>query len=82
MKTSGLPFEIQDKIYDTKIEENLQITTYFPLRQDEMILITKAFHDDKIIFKSIFSDFITESEWQKSRDQIKKKFQDELFKID
>lgn len=33
-------------------------------------------------FHSIFSDHISEQEWNKSKTQIIKRFQDELFDID
>ena len=33
-------------------------------------------------FDSIFTDTITDKEWNKTKDQIKKKFKDELFDID
>ena len=33
-------------------------------------------------FASIFTDKITAEEWEKTKEQIKKKFNDELFDID
>jgi hypothetical protein len=33
-------------------------------------------------FKSIFSDEISQQEWLNSKEQIKKRFRDELMKID
>ena len=33
-------------------------------------------------FSSIFSDSVSDAEWSKTKDQIKKKFKDELFDID
>ena len=33
-------------------------------------------------FNSIFSDTVTDEEWNKTKDQIKQKFQSELFDID
>ena len=33
-------------------------------------------------FHSIFTDTITEEEWNKNKEQIKKKFRDELFDVD
>lgn len=42
------------------------------------LLNDKSFSD----FYSIFTDTITEEEWDKTKDQIKKKFCDELFDVD
>ena len=33
-------------------------------------------------FNSIFSDTVTDEEWNKTKKQIKKRFQNELFDID
>ena len=33
-------------------------------------------------FSSIFTDRINEEEWNKTKEQIKRKFRDELFEID
>jgi len=33
-------------------------------------------------FHSIFSDNVTDDEWNKTKNQIKKRFQNELFDID
>ena len=33
-------------------------------------------------FNSIFSDTVTDEEWNKTKEQIKKRFQSELFDID
>ena len=35
-----------------------------------------------IDFIPFFTDSITEDEWKRTKDQIKKKFKDELFDID
>jgi hypothetical protein len=47
-------------------------------------IILKAVQKEKdtINFKSIFSDKVSEDEWNKNKEQIKKKFHDELFDID
>jgi hypothetical protein len=33
-------------------------------------------------FHSIFTDNVTDDQWNKTKDQIKKRFQNELFDID
>ena len=80
--------ELEEKIYDLKVDGNdglSQITTYFPLNSEEKQEILNAMDKTKksqIDFKSIFSDEISQQEWLDSKEQIKKKFQDELMKID
>jgi hypothetical protein len=79
--------ELQEKIYDLKGDNNgniLKITTYFPLKPTEQQEILKSFKkikDPKVDFKSIFSDNVSEQEWINTKEQIKKKFQDELMDI-
>jgi hypothetical protein len=79
---------LEEKIYDLKIDGDnglSQITTYFPLNSEEKQEILNAMDQTKksqIDFKSIFSDEISQQEWLDSKEQIKKKFQDELMKID
>jgi len=85
MKKLNLSISLEEKIYDLKYHDNnnsLTITSYFPLNQDEKQAIL---NDDKfgtVDFKSVFSDNISESDWLSSKEQIKKKFQDELFEIE
>jgi len=85
MKKLNLHTSLEEKIYDLKYHDNnnsLTITSYFPLNQDEKQAIL---NDDKfgtVDFKSVFSDNISESDWLSSKEQIKKKFQDELFDIE
>ena len=77
---------LEEKIYDIKFEESnhvLIITTYFPLTDKEKQEISNSKPiTQKIIFKSIFKDSISDEEWKKTKKQIKKKFQDELVNID
>lgn len=86
-KLSILP-ELEEKIYDLKIEGDVglsQITTYFPLSSEEKQEILKEMDQTKkspVEFKSIFSDDISQQEWLNSKEQIKKRFRDELMKID
>jgi len=86
-KLSILP-ELEEKIYDLKIEADVglsHITTYFPLSSEEKQEILKEMDQTKkspVEFKSIFSDDISQQEWLNSKEQIKKRFRDELMKID
>jgi len=83
MKKLSIPSDLEEKIYDTKFhEKNVEITTYFPLNKNESRLILDELKGFQVIFKSIFSDNVSESEWQHNKFQIKKKFQDELFSLD
>lgn len=86
MEYFGLPDNLIDKIYEIKKDKS-EISTlisYFPLSVDEKNKILTIFgekfsHGE---FHSIFSDVISDDEWQKTKNQIKKRFQDELFEID
>ena len=86
-KLSILP-ELEEKIYDLKIEGDAglsQITTYFPLNSEEKQEILKEMEQTKkspVEFKSIFLDEISPQEWNNSKEQIKKRFREELMKID
>ena len=88
MKKLSISANLEEKIYDLKIDGNgisSKITTYFPLNPKEKQEILKATDQTKklsIDFKSIFSDEISQQEWDNSKEQIKKKFQDELMEID
>jgi len=84
MKKLNVSPSLEEKIYDLKFDDNNStiITSYFPLNQDEKQMILNDHNFDIVSFKSIFSDKISESEWLNSKEQIKKKFQDELFHIE
>jgi len=85
MKKLSLSFNLEEKIYDLKyFKENKEtkITSYFPLTQNEKQTILNQIDSNAVHFKSIFSDSISESDWLCSKEQIKKKFQDELFHLD
>ncbi len=88
MKKLTLSPSLEEKIYDLKFDSNedlQKITTYFPLNSKEKQAIFKFIRktdESSLVFKSIFLDKISEPEWNKSKDQIKKKFHDELFEID
>lgn len=83
----NLPVNLKDKIYQIKTNSKndfLKIVSYFPLSDDEKQLIVNLIDDSKSFdgVTSIFSDYISEEEWAKSKMQIIKRFQDELFDID
>ncbi len=77
---------LEEKIYDLKIEGNKdlsKITTYFPLNpKEKQEILGVVLKNSSIKFKSIFSDEISQQEWLSSKEQIKKRFRDELMKID
>ena len=78
----NLSANLKEKIYQIKqySQNNFKVVSYFPLSKEEKQTITKDF--STVDFHSIFYDHITESEWNKSKSQIIKRFQDELFNID
>lgn len=86
MRTLNLPANLRDKIYQITVDSQnnfSKIVSYFPLSFDEQQQIAtlnnlKSFD----IFHSIFSDHISEQEWNETKVQIIKRFQDELFDID
>ena len=82
MNSLNLPVNLKEKIYQMKLhsQNNFKIVSYFPLSEKEKQMITLNL--SSIEFHSIFSDSISESEWNKSKAQIIKRFQDELFDID
>jgi hypothetical protein len=88
MKKLSISANLEEKIFDLKIDGNgisSKIITYFPLNRKEKKEILKAIDQTKklpIDFKSIFSNEISQQEWSNSKEQIKKKFQDELLDID
>jgi hypothetical protein len=86
LKTLDIPYKIQDKIFEIKShsdESIFKIISYFPLSDlERSTLISQLNEPDFIEFHSIFSDYITDDEWDKTKNQIKKRFQNELFDID
>ena len=85
MKIS-LPDYLQDKIFQIQFNPDdsiLKIVSYFPFSDSERKKIISLHHDKQFnAFHSIFADTITDEEWDKNKEQIKKKFNDELFDID
>jgi hypothetical protein len=86
MEISDIPLELTDKIFQIKFNPDQsveKITSYFPLSEQERLMINSISSQDTFTnFNSIFSDIITDEEWNKTKEQIKKRFQSELFDID
>ena len=83
--TVNFSSDIQDKIFEIRYSDNLvsKIISYFPFSEYEKQEIFSILNNDAFDgFHSIFTDFVTDEEWHKTKDQIKKKFKDELFDID
>ena len=81
-----LPLHLTDKIFEIKYnpDENIfKIISYFPFNELEKQEIVSILNDDAFDgFHSIFSNIVSDEKWNKTKDQIKKKFNDELFDID
>ena len=79
-----LPPHIEDKIFEIKYSDDAvsKITSYFPLSEFEKQEINAILNIDFSGFHSIFTDTVSDEEWNQTKDQIKKRFNDELFGID
>ncbi|MDH5463527.1 MAG: hypothetical protein OEW49_04395 [Nitrosopumilus sp.] len=81
-----LPHYLEDKIFEFKFNPDdtlSRIISYFPFSESEKQEILSILGKDLFDgFHSIFSDSVSEKEWNRTKEQIKKKFQDELFDID
>ena len=77
---------LQDKIFEIRYESDNNISkiiSYFPFSESEKSEIISTLNDEYFDgFHSIFTDSVTDDEWNATKDQIKKKFKDELFDID
>lgn len=86
MKTLEIPYDIKDKIFEIKLNSDksiFKIISYFPLSElERKTLISLLNRPNFSEFHSIFTDTVTDDEWNKTKNQIKKKFQNELFDID
>ena len=86
MNPLDIPYKIKDKIFEIKYPSNesiFKIISYFPLSELERRTLTSHLNQpDFPEFYSIFTGSITDDEWYKPKNQIKKRFQDELFDID
>ena len=86
MITLNVPLYLEDKIFEIRSENGndiSKIVSYFPFNESEkqeiLSLMDKKQFDG---FSSIFTDQVTEEEWNRTKEQIKKKFRDELFDVD
>jgi len=88
MKNLNLPVYLEDKIYQIQLgggNNIFKIISYFPLSDNEKQIITNLIGCDISSFdgfRSIFSDHISDQEWENSKASIKKRFQDELISIE
>ena len=86
MEISDIPLNLTDKIFQIKFNSDHlieKIISYFPLTSKERSMLNSiSGQDDFSNFHSIFSDSVTDEEWNKTKEQIKKRFQNELFDID
>ena len=77
---------MEDKIFEIKYRKDdsiEKITSYFPFNDSEKKEISLILQNDSFDeFHSIFSDNVSEEEWDRTKDQIKQKFKNELFDID
>jgi len=87
MKKLDISSDLEEKIYDFKINgigDFPKITSYFPLTSEEKQELLRSMgksKESKVGFESIFSDEISERDWNNSKEQIKKKFRDDLIDI-
>ena len=81
-----IPRKIEDKIFEIKLHSDksvFKVISYFPLSEIERQTIAFSLNQTNFTgFSSIFSDNIDDDEWNKTKVQIKKRFQNELFDID
>ena len=86
MKTLEIPYDIKDKIFEIKLNSDksiFKIISYFPLSEFERQSFSSLLNFTTFSeFHSIFTDTVTDDEWNKTKNQIKKRFQNELFDID
>ena len=86
MKVFNIPSDIEDKIFEIKFHSDksiFKIISYFPLSKlERRTLISLLNQANFSEFHSIFADTVTDDEWNKTKNQIKKRFQNELFDID
>ena len=82
----AFPDYLQEKIFQIQFNDDESISkiiSYFPfsdLEREKIISLQneKSFN----AFQSIFTDTISDEEWNKNKEKIKKRFNDELFDID
>jgi hypothetical protein len=86
LKKLDIPSEIEDKIFEIKFNSDksiFKLISYFPLSELERKTIVSLLNWTNFSkFDSIFTDTVTDYEWNKTKNQIKKRFQNDLFDID
>ena len=86
MKITDIPNNVEEKIFEIKLHSDqsvFKIISYFPLSELERTTIVSLLNLTTFSeFHSIFTDTVTDDEWNKTKNQIKKRFQNELFDID
>ncbi|HEY5735316.1 MAG TPA: hypothetical protein VIS47_02030 [Nitrosopumilus sp.] len=86
MASMNIPLHLQDKIFEIRYDSDdsiSKIISYFPFSKSEKQEIHSILNEPTFDgFHSIFSDVVNENEWNRTKDQIKKRFRDELFDID
>ncbi|HSG84170.1 MAG: hypothetical protein ACE5RS_07795 [Nitrosopumilus sp.] len=86
MSQQKFPDHLQDKIFEVRYRSDnsiSKIVSYFPFSKLEKHEIISTLNDPTFDrFYSIFSDIVSHKEWERTKDQIKQKFKDELFDID
>ena len=73
---------MEDRIFEISYSRGMvsRVTSYFPLSKSELqeILVVTG---SKPEMRSIFTDSISDEEWERGRTRIKKRFSDELIGI-
>ncbi len=85
MSRTDFPIHLQDKIFEIRYaaDEVSEIISYFPFSEHEKQEISQILDSESFDkFRTIFTDSVTDDEWNETKAQIKKKFHDELFDID
>lgn len=79
-----LPSHLEDKIFEIKFNSDSisKIISYFPFSKSEKQEIQSILNNEFSGFYSIFTDPVTDEGWNRTKEQIKKKFHDELFDIE
>ncbi len=85
MKITNIPNNVEEKIFEIKLHSDqsvFKIISYFPLSETErQIIISVLDQPDFSAFHSIFTDTVTDDDWNETKNQIKQRFQNELFDI-
>ncbi len=84
MNKTGFPVSLEDKIFEIRHDSDSvsKIISYFPFSESEKQEVCNILNVDTFVgFHSIFTDSVSNDEWNKTKDQIKKRFKDELFDI-